>query len=315
MNEAPTHVYLAGHTGLVGSAILKELVRHGIQPVTRSHAELDLTDQGAVRDFFRTTPIDYVILAAARVGGIMANSTFPADFIRDNLSIALNVIDAAHRQDIDRLLFLGSSCIYPRLAEQPIREEALLTGPLEPTNESYAVAKIAGIKLCQALNRQHHRRYLSLMPTNLYGPGDNFDPVQSHVVPALVRRFSEATRIGAPEVVVWGTGTPRRELLYVGDLARACVHVMETHNSVTDRVGMDVLNVGTGEDLSVAELAAVIANAVSYPGRVVFDPSKPDGTPRKLLDVSRLRALGWSATTSLPEGLRETVAWYQEKHM
>lgn len=308
-------VYLAGHTGLVGSAILRELDRCAIPVITRTREELDLTDQRAVCTFFDTTPIDYVIIAAARVGGIMANSTHPADFIRDNLMIALNLIDAAHRHDVQRLLFLGSSCIYPKLAEQPIREESLLTGALEQTNEPYAVAKIAGIKLCQALNRQFGRQYLSLMPTNLYGPGDNFDPVGSHVVPGLIRRFCEAQAAGAPEVVVWGTGKPRRELLYVDDLARACVHIMECHDSVVPLTGIDILNVGTGRDLPIADLAAMIATASGYSGQITFDQTKPDGTPRKMLDVSRIHALGWSAQESLHDGIRASVFWFLQHVM
>ncbi len=299
---------------MVGSAIVRALEARGYyEIVTRTRSELDLTDGAAVRRFFAETPLDAVYLAAARVGGILANNSYPADFIADNLAIQQNVVMGAHDAGVQRLLFLGSSCIYPREAEQPIREEALLTGPLEPTNEPYAIAKIAGIKLCESLNRQHGRDYRSLMPTNLYGPNDNFDPQTSHVLPALLRRFHEAAKSGDTSVTVWGSGTPRREFLHVDDLAEACLHVMELdrarYNSVTEPMRSH-LNVGTGRDCTIRELAERIAHIIGYGGDIIFDTSKPDGTPRKQLDVSRMTELGWTATTSLEDGLRETYAWF-----
>ena len=299
---------------MVGSAIVRALEARGYyEIVTRTRSELDLTDGAAVRRFFAETPLDAVYLAAARVGGILANNSYPADFIADNLAIQQNVVMGAHDAGVQRLLFLGSSCIYPREAEQPIREEALLTGPLEPTNEPYAIAKIAGIKLCESLNRQHGRDYRSLMPTNLYGPNDNFDPQTSHVLPALLRRFHEAAKSGDTSVTVWGSGTPRREFLHVDDLAEACLHVMELdrarYNSVTEPMRSH-LNGGTGRDCTIRELAERIAHIIGYGGDIIFDTSKPDGTPRKQLDVSRMTELGWTATTSLEDGLRETYAWF-----
>ena len=299
---------------MVGSAIVRALEARGYyEIVTRTRSELDLTDGAAVRRFFAETPLDAVYLAAARVGGILANNSYPADFIADNLAIQQNVVMGAHDAGVQRLLFLGSSCIYPREAEQPIREEALLTGPLEPTNEPYAIAKIAGIKLCESLNRQHGRDYRSLMPTNLYGPNDNFDPQTSHVLPALLRRFHEAAKSGDTSVTVWGSGTPRREFLHVDDLAEACLHVMELdrarYDSVTEPMRSH-LNVGTGRDCTIRELAERIAHIIGYGGDIIFDTSKPDGTPRKQLDVSRMTELGWTATTSLEDGLRETYAWF-----
>jgi GDP-L-fucose synthase len=307
-------IFVAGHRGMVGSAIVRALEARGYyEIVTRTRSELDLTDGAAVRRFFAETPLDAVYLAAARVGGILANNSYPADFIADNLAIQQNVVMGAHDAGVQRLLFLGSSCIYPREAEQPIREEALLTGPLEPTNEPYAIAKIAGIKLCESLNRQHGRDYRSLMPTNLYGPNDNFDPQTSHVLPALLRRFHEAAKSGDTSVTVWGSGTPRREFLHVDDLAEACLHVMELdrarYNSVTEPMRSH-LNVGTGRDCTIRELAERIAHIIGYGGDIIFDTSKPDGTPRKQLDVSRMTELGWTATTSLEDGLRETYAWF-----
>jgi len=298
-------VVVAGHRGLVGSAICRALEQAGFTSIiVRSRHETDLRDRGAVDRFFEETQPEYVFLAAAKVGGILANSTRPAEFIFDNLAIELNVIDAAYRHGVRKLQFLGSSCIYPKFAEQPIREESLLQGPLEPTNEWYSVAKIAGIKLCQAYRLQHGFRAISLMPTNLYGPGDNFDLESSHVAPALIRKFHEARQGGRPEVVVWGTGTPRRELLHVDDLASAALLLMEIYDDP------QILNVGTGEDVTIRELAEIVRAVVGYEGRLVFDASKPDGTPRKQLDVSRLRALGWAPKIKLQEGIRETYRWY-----
>lgn len=297
---------------MVGSAIVRHLLATGTPPDqinTQTHAELDLTNQAAVQRFFDLERPDQVYLAAALVGGIHANNTYPADFIYQNLMIQANVIEAAFRHGVSRLLFLGSSCIYPRLAPQPITEEALLTGPLEPTNEPYAVAKIAGIKLCESYNRQHGVDYRSVMPTNLYGPGDNYHPENSHVIPALIRRFHEAKVEGRPEVAIWGTGTPRREFLYVDDMAAASVHLMQldpaayrAHTTET----LSHINVGFGSDVTIAELAHTVAAAVGYEGRIIFDTSKPDGTPRKWMNSDRLHALGWRPTVSLAEGLRRT---------
>jgi GDP-L-fucose synthase len=304
MNKDAT-IFVAGHRGLVGSAIARRLAQGGWGRVlVRSHAELDLTLQDAVARFFAEQRPEYVFLAAARVGGILANDTFPADFIRDNLLIETNVVDSAYRTGTKKLLFLGSSCIYPREAPQPIKEEHLLTGPLEKTNEAYAVAKIAGIEMVRAYRRQHGFHGVSVMPTNLYGPEDNFDLQNSHVLPALLRKFHEAKLAGAPEVVVWGSGKPRREFLHVDDLADACVFVMERYD------GDAILNVGVGEDVTIAELAALVKGVVGYEGALRFDLSKPDGTPRKLLDVSRLHALGWRAKVPLRRGIEETYAWY-----
>lgn len=296
-------IYVAGHRGLVGSAIVRALRNAGHDDlILRTRNEVDLTQQADVRTFFERETPDVVVLAAAKVGGIMANATSPADFIRDNLAIQTNVIHEAWRAHTGKLLFLGSSCIYPKHAPQPMKEEHLLTGPLEPTNQWYAVAKIAGIKMCQAYRQQHGFNAISAMPTNLYGPGDNYDLQGSHVLPALIRRFHEAREGKQPEMVVWGTGTPRREFLYVDDLADACVFLLRKYD------GGDIVNVGTGSDLSIKELAQTIATLVGYKGKIRFDPSKPDGTPRKLLDVSRMKAMGWIAKTSLDEGLRRTYA-------
>ncbi len=307
-------VYVAGHRGMVGAALVRALRAAGHEKiVTRTHAELDLTNQAAVAAFFAAERPAQVYLAAAKVGGIHANDTYPADFIYDNLTIEANVIHAAWRYRADRLLFLGSSCIYPRLAAQPMREDALLTGPLEPTNEPYAIAKIAGIKLCESYNRQHGTDFRSVMPTNLYGPGDNYDLANSHVIPALIRKFHEATVGGAEHVEVWGSGTPRREFLHVDDMAAACLHVMNleasTYRAHTDP-RLSHINVGTGTDVTIAELARMVSEVVGFEGDIRFDPSKPDGAPRKLLDVSRLKALGWQPGIGLREGLAQAYDWF-----
>jgi GDP-L-fucose synthase len=301
-----SRIYVAGHGGLVGSALVRRLAAGGYTNlVTRTRAELDLEDGAAVARFFEAERPEHVFLAAAKVGGILANSTYPGDFIRANLAIQLNVIEAARRTGVEKLLFLGSSCIYPRLAPQPIKEEYLLTGPLEPTNEAYAIAKIAGIKLCEAYNRQHGTRFVSVMPTNLYGPGDNFDLQGSHVLPALLRKFHEAKESGAPSVSVWGSGTPRREFLHADDMADACVHLVQRGDAP------DLVNVGVGEDVTIAEVAGIVRDVVGYDGEIDFDRSKPDGTPRKLLDVSVLTGLGWRARIGLREGLASTYAWFR----
>ena len=307
-------IFVAGHRGMVGAAIVRALLAAGHPAeriVTRSHAELDLTEQAAVRAFFEQVRPDEVYLAAAKVGGIHANNTYPAEFIYSNLMIEANVIDAAFRAGVRRLLLLGSSCIYPRLAPQPMREDALLTGVLEATNEPYAIAKIAGIKLCESYNRQyeasHGVDYRSVMPTNLYGPGDNYHPDNSHVIPGLIRRFHEAKIRGDAEVAVWGSGTPRREFLFVDDMATACLHVMRLDHGEYARQTQPMLshiNVGYGSDVSIAELARLVADVVGYGGRLVFDSSKPDGAPRKLMDSSRLQAMGWRPTVDLAQGLR-----------
>ena len=301
-----SRIYVAGHHGLVGSAIVRELNRRGCEGIiTASRAQLDLRQQAAVTEFFSEQRPDFVFLAAAKVGGILANSTHPAEFLYDNLAIQTHVIHAAWKAGIRNLVFLGSSCIYPRLAPQPMKEEYLLTGALEPTNEAYAIAKIAGLKLCAAYRAQYGFDAISLMPTNLYGPGDNFDLESSHVLPALIRRFHEAKAEGAPQVRLWGTGAPRREFLHVDDLAKAACFAMENYEDPTP------LNVGVGEDLPIAELARVIARAVGFPGEICFYPSKPDGTPRKLLDVSRIHGLGWRAAIGLEQGIASTYEWYR----
>jgi len=309
-------IFVAGHRGMVGSAILRRLQALGYRNlITRSRDELDLTDQAAVNRFFAKVGIDQVYLASAKVGGIHANNRYPAEFIYDNLMIEANVIHAAHRNDVQRLLFLGSSCIYPKHAEQPMKEEALLTGVLEATNEPYAIAKIAGIKLCESYNRQYGRDYRSVMPTNLYGPNDNFHPENSHVIPALLRRFHEAALNGDEEVVIWGSGTPMREFLHVDDMAAASVHVMEldaqTYQAHTEPM-LSHINVGSGVDCSIRELAETLARVTEFRGRLRFDASKPDGTPRKLMDVSRLKALGWRASIGLEDGLRDAYRWFVE---
>jgi GDP-L-fucose synthase len=298
-------VFVAGHRGLVGAAIVRALHAENYPSIlTRTRGELDLRKQAAVDAFFASERPQLVFLAAARVGGIHANEAQPADFLRDNLQIQTNVIDAAWRHGVRKLCFLGSSCIYPRLAAQPIREEYLLTGALEPTNEWYAIAKIAGIKMCQAYRRQYQFNAIALMPTNLYGPGDNFSLENSHVLPAMIRKFHEAKLHATSPITLWGTGTPRREFLHVDDLARACLFLMDSYNS------LEIINVGAGEDISIAELARLVGEAIGYSGGVEFDSSRPDGAPRKLLDVTRLTQLGWRAQISLPDGVRQTYEWY-----
>ena len=329
-------IYIAGHRGLVGSALMRRLTTAPFplagegegeggyrgpytNIVTRTHAELDLTDQAAVEAFFAAEKPDYVFLAAAKVGGILANNVYPAEFIRDNLAIQTNVIHAAYRHGVKRLLFLGSSCIYPKLCPQPMKEEYLLTGPLEPTNRPYALAKIAGIEMCWSYNRQYGTQYLAVMPTNLYGPGDNYHPENSHVIPALIRKFHEAKQHGSPTVTVWGTGMPRREFLYSDDMADACVFLMNLPDPVfSGLLGSDeaktgvfmppVVNIGVGHDLTIRELAELVMGVVGYTGDIAFDTSKPDGTPRKLMDIGRLSALGWAATTGMRDGLQAAYA-------
>ncbi len=304
--EKDTKIYIAGHRGLVGSAIERRLKRDGYANlVTKTRTELDLLDQKSVQDFFVTEKPEYVFLAAAKVGGIMANKTYPADFISENLRIQLNIIEAAHTNGVQKLLFLGSSCIYPKLAPQPIKEEYLLTGSLEPTNDAYAIAKIAGIIMCQSYRRQYGSNFISVMPTNLYGEHDNFDLETSHVLPALIRRFHEAKEANLPSVTLWGTGSARREFLYVDDLADACIHLMRTYND------SGIVNIGTGEDVTIKELAETIAKMVGYNGTIAWDTTKPDGTPRKLLDVSKLHELGFKHQTSLAEGIEKTYQWYR----
>lgn len=312
--ELNQNIFVAGHRGMVGSAIVRRLQALGYtRIVTAGRDTLNLLDQQAVQAFFQAHKINQVYLAAAKVGGIQANNTYPADFIYENLMIQANIIQAAHLNDVHKLLFLGSSCIYPKHAEQPMREEALLTGTLEPTNEPYAIAKIAGIKLCESFNRQHGRDYRSVMPTNLYGPHDNYHPENSHVIPALLRRFHEAVQRGDEELVIWGTGTPMREFLHVGDMAAASIHVMElddaTYQANTQPM-LSHINVGTGVDCTIGQLAKTIAEVTGFTGKLTFDTSKPDGAPRKLMDVSRLRSLGWQASISLEDGLKDAYDWY-----
>jgi len=310
-------IYLAGHRGMVGSAIYRRLKELGYDNIlTRTHAELDLLSQQAVRDFFNEEKPDYVVIAAAKVGGIYANDTFPADFIYQNLMIEANLVHEAWQVGVKDLLFLGSSCIYPKFAEQPMQEAALLTGGLESTNEPYAIAKIAGIKLCESYNRQYGTSYRSVMPTNLYGINDNFHPKNSHVIPALLRRFHESKVEKSPQIKVWGTGNAMREFLYVTDMAEACVHVMNLEQKIyTENTEpmLSHINVGTGQDVTIKELAETISDVVGYQGEIVWDSSMPDGTPRKLMDVSRLRALGWEAKTSLREGLETTYRWFVQQ--
>jgi len=299
-------IWVAGHTGMVGSAVARCLARDGAEVLTIGHAARDLRDQAATLAWLQQNRPDAIVLAAAKVGGIYANDAYPADFIYENLAIEMSVIHAAHLAGIDRLVFLGSSCIYPKFAPQPIKEDALLSGELEPTNEWYAVAKIAGIKLCQAYRKQHGRRYISVMPCNLYGPGDNFDPLTSHAMAALIRRFHEAKLAERPEVVVWGTGKPLREFLHVDDLARAVAFLLDKYD------GYEHINCGAGSDVSIAALAEIIAGVVDYRGKIVFDPTKPDGTPRKLMDSSRIAALGWKPQITLQDGIAATYRWYLE---
>lgn len=302
--------FIAGHRGLVGSAIWRNLEAEGFTNlVGRTSSELDLKDRNAVFAFFRDSKPRYAVLAAAKVGGILANSTYPVDFLSDNLRIQVNVLDAARECGVQRLLFLGSSCIYPKFAEQPIREESLLTGHLEPTNDAYAIAKIAGIMHIQAVRRQYGLPWISAMPTNLYGPGDNFSPTGSHVLPALIRRYDEAARSGTQVVTNWGSGSPRREFLHVDDMAAACLYLLENYD------GPSQVNVGTGSDVTIRELAGLVASAVGYSGDIAWDTSKPDGTPRKLLDVSKLKDAGWTASISLEEGIRKTVEWYRQNSL
>lgn len=322
--STPPKIYVAGHRGMVGSAIVRQLLAQGHPAdriVTRTHAELDLTDQAAVNAFFAAEKPDQVYLAAAKVGGIHANHTYPAEFIYQNLMMQANIIDAAFQRGVKKLLFLGSSCIYPKLAPQPMREDALLTGTLEPTNEPYAIAKIAGIKLCESYNRQygesHGVDYRSVMPTNLYGPGDSYHPENSHVIPALIRRFHEANTNHAPSVTIWGTGTPRREFLYVDDMAAACVYVMNlpraTYAQHTQQM-LSHINVGCGYDITIRELAQAIALVIGYPGDIAFDPSQPDGSPRKLMDSTLLNTLGWRAQVSLEAGLENSYQDFLKNH-
>ena len=312
MSEFPidrsARVFVAGHRGMVGSAIVRRLIEAGFSDiVTRSSEELDLRDRTSAFAFFEQERPEVVFLAAAKVGGILANDSYPADFLSDNLRIQLNVMDAAHEFGVERLVFLGSSCIYPKFAEQPISEEALMTGALEPTNDAYAVAKIAGIQQVKAMRKQHGRRWISVMPSNLYGPGDNYDPVGSHVLPALIRRFIEARDEGQAQITNWGTGSPLREFLFVEDLADACVFLLENYDS------SEHINVGSGEDLSIRDLAAIVAEEVGFTGETLWDDSKPDGTPRKLLDVSKINDLGWRATTGLREGIRESIRDFESR--
>ena len=309
MMEKTAKIFVAGHRGLVGSAISRQLRSNGYERLLeRTHAELDLTCQQAVDAFFQLEQPDCVFLAAARVGGILANNSYPADFIYQNLMMETNVIQAAHRSGVKKLLFLGSSCIYPRLCPQPIREEYLMTGPLELTNEPYAMAKLAGISLCNAYRRQYGCNFISVMPTNLYGPGDNFDLENSHVLPALLRKFHEAKENYQASVTIWGSGAPRREFLFVDDLAEACVFLMQQYNEA------GIVNIGTGQDQTIAELAAMVADALRYKGELVYDRTKPDGTPQKLLDVSKISALGWQGSTDLRQGLAKTYAWFVDNY-
>lgn len=305
--EKDAKIYVAGHRGLVGSAIVRALQKDGYTNIcTRTHAELDLTRQADVELFFATEQPMYVFLAAAKVGGIMANTTYPADFIRENLVVQTNVIDSAHRHGVQKLLFLGSSCVYPKLAPQPIKEAYLLTSALEPTNQAYAIAKIAGIIMAQSYTSQYGMQTINVMPTNLYGPNDNFDLTSSHVLPAMIRKFDDAKKSSASIVELWGTGSSQREFLHVDDLAGAVIFLMNTYEN------SEIINIGTGEDIAIRELAQMIKDIVGYEGEIVWDRTKPDGTPRKLLDVSQLHTLGWKHTISLADGIRQTYAWYQQ---
>ena len=299
-------IYIAGHRGLVGSAIVRELQKNGYTNIiTKSHSELDLKSQIETEKFFSIEKPEYVFLAAAKVGGILANNIYPADFIRDNLMIETNVIDSAYKNKVKKLLFLGSSCVYPKSAPQPIKDEYLLTGELEPTNKAYALAKIAGIVMCQSYNKQYGVNFISVMPTNLYGEGDNFDLENSHVLPAMIRKFDDAKKNNAKEIVLWGTGKPKREFLYVDDLASACIFLMNNYDN------SEIINIGTGEDLSILELANMVKEITEYEGNIIWDSSKPDGTPRKLLDVSKIKSLGWKHSINLKEGIKRTYEWYK----
>lgn len=314
MSMPASRIFVAGHRGLVGSAIARMLVERGIEVITCQRDRLDLTDQGAVRDFMSRQQPDAVVIAAARVGGIAANITFPAEFLHDNLVIEANLIHAAHMCGVSRLIQIASSAVYPEQAPQPLREDALLTGPLDPSHEPYALAKIAGIRLCDAYNRQHGHDFRSVVPTNLYGPGDNFHAVNAHVVPAMIRRFAEAKASGLGEVTIWGSGTPRRELLHVDDMAQACLHVLDLPRETFDAHVTPQcrhVNVGTGTDVSILELAHLIAESCGFAGAITTDPTRPDGVARRLLDVSRLTRLGWTARIGLAEGVAQTCAWYQ----
>lgn len=299
-------VFVAGHRGMVGSAILRLLQNENCIILTVGRDQIDLRDQARVREWFNREKPDAVFLAAAKVGGILANDTYPAEFLYDNLAIEINVIDAAFRSGVEKLLYLGSSCIYPKFAPQPIPERALLTGSLEPTNEWYAIAKIAGLKLCEAYRRQYGADFVSAMPTNLYGPGDNYDPLKSHVIPALLRKVHDAKKSGAEEMTIWGSGTPRREFLHVDDAASAVVHLMKVYS------GAEHVNVGTGEDITILDLARLVCDVVGFNGKIVTDPTKPDGTPRKLLDVSKLKATGWTPRYGLRDGLTEAYNWFKD---
>ena len=304
--EKNAKIYVAGHGGLVGSAILRELQKGGYKNIiTKTREELDLTSQTAVSDFFQAEKPEYVFMAAAKVGGILANNNYPADFIRDNLMIETNVIDSAYKNKVKKLLFLGSSCVYPKNAPQPIKEECLLTGELEATNKAYAVAKIAGIVMCQSYNKQYGTNFISVMPTNLYGEGDNFDLENSHVIPAMIRKFDDAKKSNSKEVTLWGTGNSKREFLYVDDLANACLFLMNNYD------GSEIINIGIGKDLSILELANMVKEVVGYQGNIVWDSSKPEGTPRKLLDVSKIQSLGWKHHINLKEGIKRTYEWYK----
>ena len=299
-------IYIAGHRGLVGSAIVRELQKNGYTNIiTKSHSELDLKSQIETEKFFSIEKPEYVFLAAAKVGGILANNIYPADFIRDNLMIETNVIDSAYKNKVKKLLFLGSSCVYPKSAPQPIKEEYLLTGELEPTNKAYALAKIAGIVMCQSYNKQYGVNFISVMPTNLYGENDNFDLESSHVLPAMIRKFDDAKKNNAKGIILWGTGKPKREFLYVDDLASACIFLMNNYDN------SEIINIGTGEDLSILELANMVKEITEYEGNIIWDSSKPDGTPRKLLDVSKIKSLGWKHSINLKEGIKRTYEWYK----
>lgn len=305
--QKDSKIYVAGHNGLVGSALVRELQKKGYHNlITKTHSELDLTNQDQVEDFFQKEKPEYVFLAAAKVGGILANDIYSADFIRENLMIQTNVIDSAYKSGVKKLLFLGSACVYPKVTPQPIKEEYLFTGELEVTNKAYALAKIAGIVMCQSYNKQYGTNFISVMPTNLYGEGDNFDLQNSHVIPAMIRKFDDAKKNDLKEVTLWGTGSPTREFLYVDDLASACVYLMNNYSS------SEIINIGLGEDLSILELANVVKKVVGYEGDIKWDSTKPDGTPRRLLDVSKIKALGWTSNIGLEEGLKKTFMWYKE---